>query len=327
MPAAALFLAALLAEGGLSSPPADRTAILVRMEQVMGAFPPAARRVPLELRTLHETDQGDYLRREVSFQSEPGSRITAWLLVPKSVLGRQRSAPAVLGLHQTHPAGRRVVVGLGDSPDDEYGVELARRGFVSLAPPYPLLGDYAPDLKSLGYASGTMKAVWDNSRALDLLAALPFVSTNRGFGAIGHSLGGHNALFTAAFDERLTAVVTSCGFDSFRDYHDGDPAVWAPGRGWTSERYMPRLAAYLRRLDEIPFDFTDVLSAIAPRAVFVSAPMGDTNFRWRSAARVTAAVRPDFNAATLVVEHPDCGHRFPPEARVRAYEFLERRLK
>ncbi len=36
-------------------------------------------------------------------------------------------------------------------------------------------------------------------------------------GVIGHSLGGHNAIFTATFDERLKAVVTSCGFTGFRN--------------------------------------------------------------------------------------------------------------
>ena len=85
-----------------------------------------------------------------------------------------------------------------------------------IAPPYPLLADYHPNLKQLGYQSGTMKAIWDNMRALDYLQTLPFVQTNA-FGAIGHSLGGHNGIYTAMFDDRIRAVVSSCGFDSFRD--------------------------------------------------------------------------------------------------------------
>lgn len=311
----------------LGAAAADRAALLARLEQVMGPFPPASRRVALEPEFGRSDDLGDILRREVTYTSEPGSRVTAWLVHPRDAGHDGRRFPAVLCLHQTHAAGRDVVVGLGDSPDDEYALELARRGFVCLAPPYPLLADHAPDLEALGYVSGTMRAVWDNARALDLLATLPCVSTNRGFGAIGHSLGGHNGLFTAAFDPRLTAVVTSCGFDSFRDYYDGDPAVWEAGRGWTSMRYMPRLAAYRGRLGEVPFDFPDVLAAIAPRAVFVSAPVGDTNFRWRSVARIAAAAGPRFPPGALVVEHPEAGHRFPPEVRRRAYEFLAARLR
>src|SRR6266542_3765370 len=76
-------------------------------------------------------------------------------------------------------------VDCGDSPNDEYGVELVRRGFVVLAPPYPMLANYQPDVRALGWRSGTLKGVWDNMRGLDLLSSLPFVRTNRGFGAIG----------------------------------------------------------------------------------------------------------------------------------------------
>src|SRR5438552_465740 len=144
-------------------------------------------------------------------------------------------------LDQTHPLGQKVVVGLGNSTNDEYRVELVKRGFVVLAPPYPLLADYNPDIRRLGYQSGTMKAIWDNIRGLDYLESLPFVKTN-GFGVIGHSLGGHNGVFTALFDPRLKVVVSSCGLDSFLDYYGADPNVWKSERGWCQLRYLPRLA-------------------------------------------------------------------------------------
>ncbi|MFN9913000.1 MAG: alpha/beta hydrolase, partial [Pirellulaceae bacterium] len=111
------------------------------------------------------------------------------------------------------------VVGLGDRPNRNYAVELAERGLVTLAPNYPLLAKYQPELKALGWKSGSLKAVWDNQRALDLLASLSYVDATHGFGCIGHSLGGHNGIFTAVFDPRIRTIVTSCGFDSFRDYY------------------------------------------------------------------------------------------------------------
>ena len=204
--------------------------------------------------------------------------------------------------------------------------ELAARGYVTLAPNYPLLADYAPDLAGLGYVSGTMKAVRDNVRGLDLLAALPCVRAEK-FGAIGHSLGGHNAVFTAVFEPRLAAVVSSCGLDSFRDYMGGDPAVWQPGAGWCSERYMPRLAAYAGRLHDIPFDFHEVLAALAPRAVLLSAPLKDDNFQWRSVDRVAAAAKRAYDlhdaADRLRVIHPDCDHDFPADAREAAYRLFD----
>jgi pimeloyl-ACP methyl ester carboxylesterase len=177
-------------------------------------------------------------------------------------------------------------------------------------------------VKRLGYESGTMKAIWDNVRGLDLLESLPFVKRGR-FGAIGHSLGGHNSIYTAVFDERIKVIVSSCGFDSYRDYMNGNIA------GWTSDRYMPRLKNYAR--DNYPFDFHEILAALAPRSVFVNAPLGDTNFKWRSVDAVAASARNVFAlygaSDRLRIEHPDCGHQFPPAMRESAYQVLDEQLK
>lgn len=304
-----------------------------RLAQIMGPLPVSKASTPLEVQTELVEDLGGFERRRISYQSEPGGRVPAYLLIPKAALApaARRTFPAVLALHQTHPAGSKVVVGLGNSPDDEYGVELVRRGYVVLAPPYPWLAEYEPDLKGLGYDSGTMKAIWDNVRGLDLLDSLPFVSSERGFGCIGHSLGGHNGLFTAAWDPRITVVVTSCGFDSFRDYYDGDPKVWMPEKGWCQSRYMPRLLAHREDLSGLPFDFPDVLALIAPRRVVVSAPIGDSNFRWRSVDRVVTAARwktaSEGVISHITVLHPNAPHRFPPAQREQAYRVLDRVLR
>ena len=80
--------------------------------------------------------------------------------------------------------------------------------------------DFATD--GAAYESGTMKGIWNHIRAVDLLESLPEVDPDR-IGVIGHSLGGHNALFVAAFDQRIRAVVSSCGFNAFEDYYDRRP--------------------------------------------------------------------------------------------------------
>lgn len=322
--------------------PADwqqRRAEIVRgMEAVMGSFPGAtsAKRVALDVRVEEEIDRGTYVIRRITYQSEPGSRTPAFLCIPKAALvadaATARTFPAVLCLHPTdQTAGAGVVVGLGGKPNRQYASELAARGYVAIAPAYPHLANYAPDLKGLGYASGTMKAIWDNSRALDLLESLPFVKTSAGFGAIGHSLGGHNALYTAVFEPRISAIVSSCGFDSYLEYYGGKPAVWAPEKGWCQERYMPRLLNYAGRLADIPFDFHEILGALAPRPVFVSAPLRDSNFQWASVERVVASARDVyalFNAAArLTVAHPDSEHDFPDAQRETAYRLFDSTLR
>ena len=309
-----------------------RQAILKAMQEIMGPLPGPEKRVPLDVQTSEEVDCGSYVRRAITYASEPASRVPAYLLVPKKLLsGDGTKSSAILCLHPTDNVnGCKVVVGLGGKANRQYASELTERGFVTLAPAYPQLADYQPDIFGLGHASGTMKAIWDNIRGLDLLAALPFVKPGA-FGAIGHSLGGHNSVYTAIFDERIKAVVSSCGLDSYRDYYGGDPKRWAHGQGWCQDRYMPRLANYAGKLDEIPFDFDGMLAAIAPRRVFISAPLQDSNFQWKSVDRVVAAAREVYALLGapdgIAVEHPDCPHDFPNEVRDRAYAFFEATLR
>jgi hypothetical protein len=258
--------------------------------------------------------------------------VPAYLLVPKALLkGDGARAPGVLCLHGTdNVTGHGTVVGVGGKPNRQYASELAERGYVALAPNYPLLAGYQPDLKALGWESGTLKAVWDNVRGLDLLESLPYVEPG-GFGAVGHSLGGHNSVFTAFFDDRIKAVVSSCGLDSFLDYYGGAEKNWFPEKGWAQTRYMPKLAGYRGRLNEIPFDFYELVGALAPRDVLIIAPLKDSNFRADSVDRIVAAARPVFalygHPERLRVEHPDCPHDFPPETREEAYKLFDAVLR
>jgi Glucuronyl esterase, fungi len=308
-----------------------RAEVVEGMESVMGKLPGKEKRCPLDPKTEEEFDGGTYVRRLITYASEPGSRVPAYLLVPKEVLAGKRKAAAVLCLHGTNNViGHGVVVGLGTTPNRGYALELAKRGYVTLAPNYPLLAKYQPDLKKLGWESGTLKAVWDNIRGLDLLESLPFVDHSQGFGTIGHSLGGHNSVYTAVFDNRLKVIVSSCGLDSYLDYYKGAEKNWFPEKGWCQTRYMRKLANYRGRLKDIPFDFHEMVGALAPRQVLIIAPMKDSNFRADSVDRIIAAARPVFklygHEDRLKVEHPDCTHDFPPAMREMAYKLFDANL-
>lgn len=309
-----------------------REEILRGMHAIMGPLPGKEKRCPLEMKVIEEVDCGRFVRRSITYTSEPSCQVPAYLLIPKAVLaGNSIRASAALCLHPTdNIVGHGVVVGIGAGRYPAYANELANRGWVVLAPCYPLLANYQPDLKALGWESGTLKAVWDNIRGLDLLESLPCVKSG-GFGVIGHSLGGHNAVFTAVFDERIRSVVSCCGFDSFIDYHGGDEKVWRPGAGWTQTRYMPRLTGYRGRLAEIPFDFHELIGALAPRNVLIIAPKNDSNFQAASVDRVVVSARRVFELhgchERLTCEHPDGAHDFAEPMRRRAYEMLEATMR
>jgi len=311
---------------------AKRRAEVVRgMESVMGKLPGKDKMCDLDMKVEEEVDCETYVRRLITYSSEPGSRVPAYLCIPKAVLKDKKKVPAILCLHGTdNNVGHGVVVGLGNKANRSYASELAQRGYVTLAPNYPLLAKYQPDIKKLGWESGTLKAVWDNKRGLDLLESLPYVDASKGFATIGHSLGGHNSVFTAVFDERLKVVVTSCGLDSFLDYYQGNEKNWDPEKGWCQTRYMRKLADYKGKLAEIPFDFHELIGALAPRRVFIIAPKKDGNFRAESVDRIVKAAQPVFrlhgHEDHLKLEHPDCEHDFPTEMREEAYKLFDKVL-
>jgi dienelactone hydrolase len=308
-----------------------RAEVIRGMEQVMGKLPGESKRCPLDPKVEDEVDCGSYIRRFVTYQSEPGSRVPAYLCVPKKLLKGDAKAPAVLCLHPTdNTVGHGVVVGLGGKENRQYAAELTERGYVTLAPNYPLLAKYQPDVKKLGWESGTLKAVWDNIRGLDYLETLPFVE-GKSFATIGHSLGGHNSVYTAVFDPRIQVIVSSCGLDAYVDYYKGDEKNWRPEQGWCQTRYMPKLAEYKGRLAEIPFDFHEMIGTLAPRHVLIVAPLKDSNFRHDSVDRIAAAAAPVFKlygkAGNLRVTHPDAPHDFPNESREEAYKLIDSVLK
>jgi dienelactone hydrolase len=306
---------------------AAREKTLAGMRLVMGEWPEHRRLPPdrkrLDILRLEGEDLPKFTRAKIKFLSEAGDYVPAYLLIPKAL---KRPAPAMLCLHQTTKIGKAEPAGLGGLPNLHYAQELAERGYVCIAPDYPYLGENEFDPYKHGYASCTMKGVWNHMRAVDVLQSLSEVAPNR-IGSIGHSLGGHNTLFAAAFDPRIKVMVTSCGFNSFKKYKDGDLS------GWAGVRYMPRIAEkYGKDPARVPFDFPDILVALAPRPLFINAPLGDTNFEVSGVRDCVDAASPIYERVfhagdRLVALYPEAGHDFPVSARTVAYEFLDRWLR
>lgn len=297
-----------------------REHILASMQLVMGALPSPERRVPLDVQVLQTEELPTLVRKKITYAATKDYRVPAYLLVPR---GLTSPAPAMLCLHGTGgPRGR--TAGLGaDYP--RYTLELAERGYVTIAPDYTLLGENQTDPAKVGFDSGTMAGIWNHMRAVDLLESLSEVDPQR-IGCVGVSLGGHNSLFVAAFDPRLKVIVSSSGFDSFADYMHGNLT------GWCQTRYMPRIeTVYGKEPKRVPFDFPEVLACLAPRYVYIHAPLEDSNFRVESVKQCIAAALPVFSLLgardRLVAVYPPGGHGFPKEARELAYEFIDRVLK
>jgi dienelactone hydrolase len=309
-----------------------RQAILTGMEQVMGPLPDRSKWPEAQVRVLDRTElEGGIQRQKIQFITDSTDRpVKAWVFLPPptpQTANRQGSnrRAAVLCLHQTIGIGKDEPAGLGGSANLHYALELAQHGFVTLAPDYPSFGEYPYTFPpEHGYISGSMKAISDNMRAIDVLQAIEQVDPER-IGCIGHSLGGHNTMFTAVFDLRIQALVSSCGFTSSHKYYKGDLT------GWTSPRYMPKVASvYHNNPDEVPFDFPEIVAAFAPRPFLACSPVHDDNFEVSGVRDTIKAALPIYQLfeaeKQLRAEYPDCAHDFPLATRKVAYEFFAEAL-
>src|SRR5580700_2583275 len=96
----------------------DRDGLL----QLLGAVPLAA--PPLASERVECTDLGDVVREKVTYAVEPGERVPAFVLLPKSGPARR---PAILCHHQhggEFQAGKDGPAGLGSEPNQHYALEL-----------------------------------------------------------------------------------------------------------------------------------------------------------------------------------------------------------
>jgi dienelactone hydrolase len=199
---------------------------------------------PLQLRREVVSETRDYARERVSYDTQPGVRVPAWLFVPKRV---DLPAPAVL-CPPGHGGGMNQVVDESPGIYKRYPLGLVRRGFVVLVPEHLGFGERAGKpgddrranhpylyhaLNLLGESQqGIM--VWDLMRALDVLQCLPEVTSKR-IGCYGLSLGGETTLLLAAVDRRVRVACISgflCSYKSsfLAESHCGCGYSFALGR-------------------------------------------------------------------------------------------------
>ena len=298
-----------------------RQHIVTNLERVMGRLPAPRPRVALDCKVIEEIAVGDQVRKKVSFQSDADDRVPAYVMFPSPRFSGKR--PAMLCLHQTTAVGKDEPLGIRGDVNLKYAQELVDRGYVVIVPDYPSFGEHRYDFKaSTGYASGTMKAIWDNIRAIDLLETLAEVDPGR-IGVIGHSLGGHNAMFTAVFEPRLKVIVSSCGFTTFRK--DDLPS-------WTGATYMPRIATQFGNdVKRVPFDFEEIVGAFAPRPFLACAAERDDDFDVKGVREVMESALSVYRLygaeKHLEAYYPATPHAFPSDARQTAYRFVDQHLK
>lgn len=117
------------------------------------------------------------------------------------------------------------------------------------------------------------KTLADISSAITALGEFQFLDLSRLY-ALGYGSGAMAALHATALDERIAGVVSVAGFTPMRrdtqERGSGGVARWSR---WLP--LVPRLGAFVGHESKIPYDYHEVLAAIAPRPVLVVAPTID----------------------------------------------------
>ena len=263
------------------------------------------------------------VRHKIHYQVEPGEWIEAYLMHRHGLSG---PAPAVVVFHPTNHTTIDEPVGLDTTiPDNRYtALHLAQRGYVTISPRC-FLFDYRGVRDGQAYRfnsaatamkqdhphwTGMTKMIWDATRAVDYLQSLALVDDAR-IGCIGLSLGAKQALYAAAFDERITAAVSN------------EPGLGLAFSNWHDAHYLgPDMAAYAG------MDHHDLLGLIAPRAFLLiagGACDGEASRAYLEAARPVYRLYGADDDGLAFLLH-DQGHVCVPAINEQAYAWLDRLL-
>lgn len=311
---------------------AKRKDIMNRWFEYIGEIPDP---VDVNVEFLSETNEGDYIRQHIAYDSIDGDRITAYLLIPQAALDNQAQAPAVMALHGTTEIGKDSIATEKGKKNRNYGPELAARGYVVLVPDALTAGeriydgynayDNAPFYERYPEWSAVAKNIVDHRQGLELLCQLDFVNPEA-LGAIGHSFGGYNSYYLGIWDRRIKAVVSSCGFSTFTG--DATPEQWGV-RDWYT--HMPKISDSLAK-GRIPFEFHEILALVAPTPLFNWSGQSDHIFpHWPSIGSGLHEVYKLYEWLGIEDRFVSLlgasGHDFPPYIRQMAYDFLDQWLK
>lgn len=290
----------------------SRQEILTDWQKILGPLPPST--PPLKLEVVSEEKLPEFTRQYVRYQVEPGIWTDGYLLIPPLAKGQKTAGIVVF--HSTVKQQAQLVAGVDQSvPDKMQGVQMAKLGYVALCPRNYLFNE-GKDLKAntaevlKRHHTGMVQMLWDGMRALDLLVSLPQVDPGR-LGALGHSLGAKEALYLAAFDERVKAAVSSEG------------GIGMAMTNWDADWYLgPQVKA-----PGFKHDHHELLALIAPRAyLWIGGDSADTD----AGLEYLKAAQPVFAAqnrpGNVQFFNHRLGHAYPPVARARAEAFLMEHL-
>lgn len=244
------------------------------------------------VRELESVQEKGYLRKKVIMETLPRAYMPFYILIPDgSETGRKHAAMMAFHGHGANKdtvagviTGNEVKMRLRKTPQECYGREFVKRGYVVFCPDLPGFGERLEPLAAEGIAfaphamqspldsscknlaltcqalgfSLTGLMLWDMQRLLDYAETLEFVDRKR-IGCAGFSGGGQAAMWLAAMDDRINLAVIS---------------------GYLHSYYESMFHSHLCCCNYFPglwelADISDICSLIAPRPLYLENGSGD----------------------------------------------------
>lgn len=171
------------------------------------------------------------------------------------------------------------------------------------------------------------RMVADVRWSVDALSELEFIDPLRIYTA-GYALGGTVGLYSAALDDRIAGVISVGGFTPMRLNKSGKTAE---GIYEYSHLHglLPRLGFFAENEAHIPYDFHEILAAIAPRPLLIVAPSWDQYAVLEDVQQCVTEVRKVYGLykteQNLDLFVPADYGRFSPEMQQHVVQWLNKR--
>lgn len=300
-------------------------AFAAKLGELLGPYQP-----PPQWETITErsVEMEDHRREELLLRAAGQRELPVHVLIPRSSSGKR---PAILALHGHGPFGHDSVAGIAGTPERaksiaganyDYGLQLARRGYVVAVPCFTPFGRRLDDPKAYGgadpcavtfvrmqllgkvlMAENLRDALW----ALELLARRADVDAAR-LGCVGLSYGGRMTMLAAALSPRIRVAVISGALNLMQER--------IRGRYSCGAQVIPSLLEY--------GDVPEIASLIAPRPCLWEVGRQDALMvkEWIEPAleRIRRAYRAFGALDKLRVDSFEGGHRWNG---VQAYPLLD----
>jgi hypothetical protein len=304
---------------------------LPQFEKLLGRLPNP---VPLDAEVVYSLEENGLIRERVIFNTEEHMSIPCQVLRPKHMLSNKTN-PAILCCHGHSLYAKDTVSGIKatsdyvreiESMNFNYAEQMARAGFLTIAPDLRLFGERKDKVEAgkntpacnINFIKGAIIGVymltldvWDMKCCIDYLETRPEINPSR-IGMMGLSLGGTITTFTSAFDERIKATDIIAYINPWAGFgiRQGN---------FCGSQVIPEVFKY--------FDTHDIAGLIAPRPLLVEMGVYDSCFPIHDLLEGYEGLKKIYKAAGVEDKlyediHPG-GHAF---AAGKAFNFFEKYL-